>query len=220
VLTGLAHVTLKAGMSLDGRTATRAGHSQWITGEAARTDAHSLRAAADLVLVGSGTARADDPELTARRVPTERQPVRAVIDGTLRTPPGARMVRSAREVPTWVFTRDADAPEARALRDHGVRVLSAPGADGRVDLRECLRRIAEEGLVEVLCEGGGALHGALLTRGLAGRVVCYLAPTLLGAGGAAVFGHTGPERLEDAPRLQNLRVSRLGEDLKLEAELG
>lgn len=219
VLTGLAHVTLKAGMSLDGRIATRGGHSRWITSEVSRADAHALRARVDLVLVGSGTVLADDPSLTARLVPAEKQPVRAVIDGALRIPEGSAMVRSAREVPTWVFTRDLAHPRARLFEAAGVRLFEAAGPEGRVDLRRCLRHMAREGLVEVLCEGGGALHGALLAQGLAARVVCYLAPMVLGSGGTAAFGGPGPERLEEAPRLDDLRLSRCGADLKVEAEL-
>ncbi len=218
IVRGRSHVTLKVGMSLDGRIATRAGESRWITSAEARRDAHTLRAAADAVLVGSGTVTADNPELTARDVPVERQPVRVVVDARLVLSPTARLLQSAREVPTWVLTTEgAEVDRVRALEDLGVTVIVSGPSGGRVDLALGLQKLATLGVVGVLCEGGGRLHGALLDKGLADRVVCYIAPMLLGRGTAG-FAGDGWDALADAQRLGAWRVDSLGSDLRVEAE--
>ncbi len=221
ILHGRAHVTLKAAMTLDARIATRTGESRWITGEAARRDGHALRAASDAVLVGSRTVLADDPTLTARLVPTPRQPVRVVVDSKLTIPLSAQVVQTAREVATWVLTVEAaDLARAEALRACGVLVLPVGGGDGRVDLAGALRALASRGIVAVLCEGGGGLHGALLDAGLADRVVCYIAPTLFGGNEATpAFGGRGVGTLATAHRLVGMRTECVGQDLRIEAEL-
>ena len=123
-------ITLKLATSLDGRIATRSGASRWITGEEARQRAHHLRATHDAIMIGSGTALADDPELTCR-LPglEERSPVRIVLDGRLRMAPSRRLARTARKVPTWVITRaDAEAKRRAALERAGVEVLTVATA--------------------------------------------------------------------------------------------
>ncbi len=222
---GRSHVTLKVGMSLDGRIATRTGASQWITSPASRADAHALRAGADAVLVGSVTVRADDPALTVREAPLRqgRAPVRVVVDSALTLPRDAALVRTARDVPTWVLCRaGADPDRVRALTDAGVVVLGVDGAlDGaHIDLEAALRALAARGVVSVLCEGGGGLHGALRDASLADRVVCYVAPMLLGGRGAvSAFGGVGAETLADATRLGPWHIERVGPDLRLVAEV-
>jgi diaminohydroxyphosphoribosylaminopyrimidine deaminase / 5-amino-6-(5-phosphoribosylamino)uracil reductase len=220
ITAGRTHVTLKVAMSLDGRIATRTGESRWITGLDARRDVHALRARCDAVLVGSRTVLADDPELTVRHVPTGRQPARVVIDSALVTPVASKLAQTAREVPVWVLTRRGHA-EARveALRSLGVEVVALEALDGRVDLLAALRWLAERGVVSALCEGGGALHGAFLDRRLGERVVAYVAPMVLGGAAApAAFGGLGVGALGDARRLRDLRVERLGDDLRIEGE--
>ncbi|MFO0607639.1 MAG: bifunctional diaminohydroxyphosphoribosylaminopyrimidine deaminase/5-amino-6-(5-phosphoribosylamino)uracil reductase RibD [Polyangiales bacterium] len=213
-----AHVTLKAGMTLDGRIATRTGESRWITGPEARRDVHARRAVADAVIVGSRTVLADDPELTARHEPVARQPVRVVVDSELRTPPGSKLARTAGEVPVWVFTREGhDRGLASALQALGVEVFASGAA--RVDLAGMLASLASRGVVSALCEGGGGLHGALLDAGLGDRALCYVAPMLLGGGGAPAFGGLGPASLASARRLRDVTVDRLGDDLRIEGEL-
>jgi diaminohydroxyphosphoribosylaminopyrimidine deaminase/5-amino-6-(5-phosphoribosylamino)uracil reductase len=205
-------------MSLDGRIATRTGESRWITGSAARRDVHALRAASDAVIVGSRTVLADDPELTARDVPVARQPVRVVVDSALRTPPASRLARTAETAPVWIFTRDDHDPaRAAALRSLGVEVLAAGAA--RVDLAAMLSALAARGVVAALCEGGGGLHGALLDAGLGDRVVCYVAPLLLGGAAASAFGGEGPATLAAARRLRGLTVTSLDDDLRIEGDL-
>ena len=222
ITAGRAHVTLKAAASLDGCIATRGGESRWITSPQARRDGHLLRAGCDAVLVGSETVRLDDPLLTVRDVPFERAPARVVVSRDAALPLGARLVATAREAPTWVLCRE-DAPEVRRrdLAAAGVRVLpvTAHGAGGGVDLLLGLRALAAEGVVSVLCEGGGRLHGALRDAGLVDRVVFYVAPMLFGGGGARAVGGDGALGLADATRLGEWTVRAVGPDLRLEAEV-
>ncbi len=218
---GRAHLTLKAAMTLDGRIATRAGESRWITGPDARRDVHALRAVSDAVIVGSRTVLADDPELTARHVAAPRQPVRVVIDSALATPPSSKLARTAREVPSWVLTlREHPRDRAEALAAQGVEVVALDGREGRVDLAAALAWLGSRGVVAALCEGGGALHGAFLDRGLGDRAVCYVAPVIFGGAEApAAFAGRGVAAIADARRLRDVRVERVGDDLRIEGEL-
>lgn len=218
---GRPHVTLKVAMTLDARIATRTGESQWITGPEARADAHALRASSDAVMVGIGTVNADDPELTARHVQTDRQPVRVVLDSGLSISTGAKLVRTAREVPTWVIaTERAESERQKALEALGVTVIRVGAESGRVSLGEALKALAARGIVTLMCEGGGALHGALLASPWVDRMVCYVAPMILGGNAAvAAFGGPGSATLADARRLRDVRTRQVGADLRIEAEV-
>lgn len=222
VTQGKPYVILKAAMSLDGRIATRTGESQWITGPEARRDAHRLRAHADAVLVGIGTVLKDNPTLTPRDVPVPGPlPVRIVLDTSLRTPLESTVVRTANQVPTWiVHADDAESSRARALQAHGVETLALPRKGRHVPITDVLRLLADRGIVELLVEGGGAIHGAFLDAGEADAVVCYLAPLILGGQDAlAAFGGVGVGPLVDAHRLTGMQVETVGADLKVSAEL-
>jgi diaminohydroxyphosphoribosylaminopyrimidine deaminase / 5-amino-6-(5-phosphoribosylamino)uracil reductase len=208
-------ITLKLASSLDGRIAAAAGDSKWITGERARAWAHRLRASHDAVLVGSGTALADDPALTCRLPGMEDgSPVRIVADGRLRLPVSAEMVRTGHERATWVITRPgSDEGRRRALRAAGVQVIEvACGTDGRPDPRAMAQVLAERGVTRVLLEGGGELAGAFLAAGLVDRIAWFHAPRLIGADGLPSIGPLGLERVTDAPSLRLRSIRALGED--------
>lgn len=205
---------LKAGMSLDGKIATRGGDSRWITGEAGRRRAHQMRAEVDAVLVGADTALKDDPLLTARDVETPRQPLRVVVDSRARLPLEHRLVRTAREVPTLLATT-AQAPGDRvaALTQAGVEVLTVEGPGPRVDLRALAEGLAKRDVTSVLLEGGGTLHAAALEAGIVDRVALFVSPLLVGGSQAVpVLGGIGAASLTDAWRLTDATVERVGED--------
>jgi diaminohydroxyphosphoribosylaminopyrimidine deaminase/5-amino-6-(5-phosphoribosylamino)uracil reductase len=209
-------VTLKLAASLDGRIATAEGESRWITGEPARERAHLWRAEHDAVLVGTGTALADDPQLTCR-LPglAARSPVRVVIDRELRIPPTARLVATARQVPTWVVTSGSSDPERQELlRDAGVEVIEAAGgAKQGVDLRTALRLLGQRGLTRLLVEGGGRLAAALLHARLVDRLVWINAPMLIGDDGVAAVAALGLPALAAAPRFEHVTAETLGGDV-------
>ena len=219
---GRPHVVLKAGMTLDGRIATRTGHSRWVTGPEARRAVHRLRDRVDAILVGVGTVLADDPELTTR-LPGGRKghdPVRIVVDSRGRTPPSARVVRHGSAAETIVAHTRAGAAAARALAGPGVVALGCRSSRGRVDLSDLLRRLAARGIVSLLAEGGGEVHAGLLEAGLVDRVMLFVAPVIVGGRNAVpVVGGAGVSRMTDAFRVEYGRVRRVGPDLLIQGRI-
>ncbi len=197
---GRPFVMLKAAMTLDGRIATAAGESKWITAAPLRRRARALRRLHDGVAVGVGTVLADDPLLLPQ--PRTRRPFhRVVFDARLRTPLRSRLVSSARASPLWIVTTEAAAGR-QALEARGVRVLAAPAQDGHVDLAWALAALRAEGLWSLMVEGGSDLLGALLAARLFDQVALFRAPLLLGGRRSRpAFGGPDPARLSDGVRL-------------------
>lgn len=210
---GAPFVLLKVATSLDGRIATRTGHSQWITSEAARAEARRLRSTVPAILAGVGTVLADDPLLTAR-VPGRPEPLRVILDSRLRTPTHSQIVRTARVHPTLILTTRAASARARvALERHGVEVQVVRATRrGQVDVRASLAALHTRRLAGVLVEGGAAVHGAFLDAGLVQRVCWFVAPLLLGGDRVALAGR-GVARLDEALRLVEVEVQPFGPDL-------
>jgi diaminohydroxyphosphoribosylaminopyrimidine deaminase/5-amino-6-(5-phosphoribosylamino)uracil reductase len=209
-------VTLKLATSLDGRIATASGESQWITGPPARDHAHALRAAHDAIMVGTGTALADDPQLTCRLPGLDhRSPVRVVIDRHLRVPPTMQLMASAREVPTWVLTLPvADRLRRQALVDSGVTVIDVGGDDdGNIDLAAALAALGERGITRLLVEGGGRLAAALVRARLVDRLAWVHAPLLIGNDGIPAIADLGLEALAEAPCFERLSTETVGDDV-------
>ena len=209
-------VSLKLATSLDGRIATRTGDSRWITGEAARRRGHGLRAAHDAILVGTGTALADDPELTCRLPGLgERSPVRVVLDRRLRLPATAKLLATAHAVPTWVITADAGDPVRRqALEGMGVQVIQAPAdSDGRLSLSAGLRALGDRGITRLLVEGGSTLSASLLRQDLVDRLYWFRAAAVIGGDGVAAAASLGVERLVDAKLFARIETETLGADM-------
>jgi len=205
-------VTLKLATSLDGRIATASGQSRWITGPESREQVHRLRAAHDAVLIGIETALADDPELTVR-LPgyNGRQPARVVLDSRQRLTPECKLVRTAREVPTYVVATEAPSP---ALVDAGVKVLTvrAVGED-RPELRTVVEALAAEGLTDLFVEGGGQVAGSFLRCELVDALEWFRAPILVGGEGRPGVGALAVAALGEAPHFRRVEVNVLGDDL-------
>lgn len=211
-------VRMKAATSLDGVAALADGTSQWITSPEARADGHAWRARACAVLTGVGTVLADDPLLNVRGVATARQPHLVVLDSRLRTPVGARLF----DVPSrqvWIYTADADAPAADALRARGATVTALPNADGQVDLPALLRDLGQRSVNELHLEAGPRLSGAFVRARCVDEVLLYLAPLLLGAGarGPAEWGPL--QALSEGLQLAYKSVQRAGPDLRVLARV-
>lgn len=209
-------VTLKLATSLDGRIATRTGESRWITGEAARRRGHLLRATHDAVMVGIGTALADDPELTCR-LPglDDRRTVRVVADSDARLPLDSKLARSARRQPLWLIVRQgADDGRVEALTSAGAEVLRVlAGPDNRPDPACALEALARQGLTRVLVEGGGTLAAALLGAGLVDHVVCFRAPMIVGGDGMPAVAAMDAATLRDALKLRLVSAGTEGGDI-------
>lgn len=206
---------LKLATSLDSRIASSSGESRWITGDAARADGHRLRAAHDAILIGIGTALADDPELTCRLAGLEgRSPLRLVLDSQARLAAGSKLATSARTIPLWLLCTKAAPAEARlALVERGVKVIevAASGA-GRVDVAAAAHALGEQGLTRVLVEGGGRVSAAFLQAGLVDRVSCYRAGVVLGGDGRAAVEAISEGRLDFAPRFNLQSQRQVGRD--------
>jgi len=208
----MAHVTLKLGTSLDGRIATAAGESRWITGEAAREQVHRLRAEHDAVLVGIETALADDPELTVRVAGYNGpQPARVVLDSRQRLGSERRLVLSAREVPTYVV---ATTPAEPRLTGAGVKVLTvrAVGED-RPELKTVVEALGKEGLSRIFVEGGGQVAASFIRCGLVDAIEWFRAPVLIGGEGRPAVGALAIAALAAAPHFRRAEVRELGPDL-------
>ena len=209
-------VTLKLATSLDGRIATAAGESRWITGDAARARAHGLRAMHDAVAVGSGTVLADDPDLRCRLPGMQAwSPVRVIFDGRLRTPLTARLAVTARESPVWlVTTAGADRERRSAFAQLGMEVLEVEaGEAGSPDAGAALGALAARGITRLLVEGGRHLSAALLRAGLVDRMVWFRAPVVLGGDGVPAAEALSVGVLADAPRFRRVSVRTVGEDV-------
>jgi diaminohydroxyphosphoribosylaminopyrimidine deaminase/5-amino-6-(5-phosphoribosylamino)uracil reductase len=207
---GRPFVTLKAAVTLDGRIATRTGDSRWVTGEAARLWVHRLRDQVDAVLVGAGTARADDPRLTTR-LPRGRgrDPIRVVLDTALRLPPRLALLRPRSPAPTIV----AHASRRARKVPGGVELLRCRRGKGGVDLRDLLARLAARGVTHLLVEGGARVHARFIEEGLVDRAAILVAPKLVGADGVPLLASPGPARMRDAVPLLDLQVERIGDDV-------
>lgn len=179
---GRPWVRLKTASTLDGVTALDNGVSQWITGPAARRDGHRWRARACAVLSGIGTVQEDNPSLTVREVPTERQPLRVIVDARLALSPAAKLFADIDRAPLLVACASDEVPNARALRDAGAELLVLPNDGGKVDLPALLQALGARGINELHAESGHKLNGSLLREGCVDELLMYVAPTVLGRG--------------------------------------
>lgn len=214
VETGRPWVTLKLATSFDGRIATASGQSQWITGPEARRAVHGLRNRHDAVMVGAGTARADDPMLTVRGFGEVRQPVRVVVSRRLDLPRESRLARTARDVPVWIcHGADVDQDRVRAWTDLGAVLLPCALQGGHICLGAVLDALGGQGLTRVFCEGGGALAASLLAGGAVDELVVFTAGVGLGAEGLPSVGAMGISALEEAERFQLAACHRVGADV-------
>ena len=218
---GRPEVTLKMATSLDGKIATATGESRWISGPEARALVHRWRAEQDAVAVGSGTALADDPLLTARDLPPgARQPLRVVFDGRAQLRAGSQLARTVSQGPVLVLV-GLEAPPGRCatLERAGVEVALVEGRRGE-RITAGLAELARRGVQSLLVEGGAGLAAAMLGAGVVDRVAWVLAPMLIGGAAApGAVGEPGVARLADAARLRDVAVERVGEDVLLSGRL-
>jgi diaminohydroxyphosphoribosylaminopyrimidine deaminase/5-amino-6-(5-phosphoribosylamino)uracil reductase len=210
--TGRPYLILKSALTMDGKSATAGGDSRWVTGDRSRREVHRLRGVVDAIMVGVGTVLKDDPLLTCR-VPGGKDPVRIVVDTTLRVPLHAAIFNPHSAAKTVVATCCRDAARLAAVASHGGEILACAERDGRVDLADLLGRLGSLGVQSILLEGGSHLAGAALRAGLIDRCMIFLAPKLVGGGGMGLFAGEGVSTMGDAIRLEGMTVKRIGADL-------
>ncbi|NND22597.1 MAG: bifunctional diaminohydroxyphosphoribosylaminopyrimidine deaminase/5-amino-6-(5-phosphoribosylamino)uracil reductase RibD, partial [Silicimonas sp.] len=214
VTRGRPHLTLKLALSLDGRIATASGESRWITGPDARRHVHALRARHDAVLVGGGTARADDPTLTIRDLGADRQPVRIVASRALNLPWPNRLAETIDDAPVWIAHGDTQGDTDEALRWQGAGAKLIPVAvhGGQLDPHKLLQSLGDHGLTRVFCEGGGTLAASFLAAGLVDELIIFSAGLAIGAEGQPGVGAMGLSALADAERFTLAETRRIGPD--------
>jgi diaminohydroxyphosphoribosylaminopyrimidine deaminase/5-amino-6-(5-phosphoribosylamino)uracil reductase len=213
--TGRPWVLFKSAMSLDGKVATAAGDSKWISGSSSRRLAHHWRAECDAVAVGIGTALADDPQLTARVEGVSRQPRRVVFDATARLPLTSKLVQAAPDPPlTVVVSRAAPRADSEALAAAGAEVIVATGANPGARVACALDRLGEEGVTSILLEGGPKLAGAFLDADEIDELRFFIAPLLLGGKAARdPIEAKGVEAIAEAVRALTLECEKVDDDV-------
>jgi diaminohydroxyphosphoribosylaminopyrimidine deaminase/5-amino-6-(5-phosphoribosylamino)uracil reductase len=213
------YVILKWGQSIDGKIATRGGESKWITSRESRRAAHRLRARVDAVIVGVGTVLADDPDLTARHARPLRRAARVILDRRLRTPPGARVVRSARRVPTLIAcapgSRSAEtAKRRRRLEAAGCEVVEVKSGRSGILPGALLSLLRSRGMTNVMVEGGSRVLGSFFDAGLVDEAVVFVAPRVIGGAGApGALGGRGPARMGEVTEARRVSLRASGPDL-------
>jgi diaminohydroxyphosphoribosylaminopyrimidine deaminase/5-amino-6-(5-phosphoribosylamino)uracil reductase len=212
IVDGRPHVTLKLAISADGKAGAAGRRPVAITGEAARARVHMMRAVSDAILVGIGTALADDPQLTCRLPGMEGySPVRAVLDAGLRLPATSALARTARATPVWVVAAPDAAPDAaRALRSLGVEVLAAPAQAGRLDLAAVLRLLADRGITRLMVEGGPTVAASFVAAELVDEAALFRSATVVGADGIAAMEGASLDVLTN--RMKSLGSEPVGDD--------
>ena len=219
--TGRPHVLFKSAMTLDGKVATRTGDSKWISGEDSRRRAHMWRAECDAVVVGIGTALADDPLLTSRVDGADRQPRRIVFDSEGRLPLDSQLVMSAPEIPlTVVVSRGAPRTATDGLEVAGAEVVVATGENEPARIRSALDQLGAAGISSLLLEGGPHLAGAFLDAGEVDEMRLFIAPVVVGGGSARdPLEGEGAERIAEATRALSMCVERIADDVLISARL-
>jgi diaminohydroxyphosphoribosylaminopyrimidine deaminase/5-amino-6-(5-phosphoribosylamino)uracil reductase len=219
ITTRLPFVVMKSAMTWDGKTATKTGHSQWITGHESRAEVHRMRDRYDAIMVGIGTVLADDPQLTTRLPDGKigKDPLRVVVDSFLRLPLEARVINQVSTAPTLVATTSqASIEHKRVLEERGVQVITLDSSDGRVDLKALMVELGQRQICGVLLEGGAALNASALKAGIVDKVVTFIAPKIVGGREApGVVGGEGKVKMDEAWMLEKLNISQFGEDLML-----
>jgi diaminohydroxyphosphoribosylaminopyrimidine deaminase/5-amino-6-(5-phosphoribosylamino)uracil reductase len=219
ITTKTPYVVMKYAMTMDGKIAAYTGHSQWVTGAAARERVHRDRHRYRGIMVGVGTVLADDPLLTCR-LEGGRDPIRIVCDSGLKTPLTAQIVHTAQEVPTILATCETNPERHRPYVQAGCQVLVMPAVDGRVDVRELMKVLGRQSIDSLLLEGGGTLNWSMLAAGLVQRVQTYVAPKLIGGAGAkSPVAGQGFAHMGQAVSLKNTTITQVGEDFLLESEV-
>ena len=220
--TGRPFVIVKWAATLDGRIATRTGDSKWITGEASRACVHQLRHAADAILVGAGTVRADNPHLTAR-LPDGggRDPVRIILDPRLTVPADSRIFSIDSAAETIIVTHEGvSGDRIAAVERQGAAVIRSPGGRRRIELAPLMDRLGAMGITSLLIEGGGRVIGSALRDGIVDKVIVFHAPKILGGDdGVPPCAGPGPARMADSIHLTRVSVRRFDDDVMVEGYL-
>lgn len=215
ITTDTPFVTLKLAATLDGRIATKAGESKWITGKEARKSAHRMRSETDAVMVGIGTILKDNPELTTRLV-KGKNPLRIVVDSKLRIPMNAKVLNPEKN--TIIATVAGQKSEVKnrklkKLKAKGAEIIALPSKTGAVDLKVLMDKLGKRKITSLMIEGGSTLAASAIKQGIVDKAAIFLAPKMIGKEGLPIVGELGIKRLKDAICLSRLECKKVGEDI-------
>jgi diaminohydroxyphosphoribosylaminopyrimidine deaminase/5-amino-6-(5-phosphoribosylamino)uracil reductase len=216
ITTGLPYVTYKCAMTLDGKIASITGESRWISCDESRKYVHRMRSHNDAVMVGVDTILADNPQLTVRHV-KGRNPVRIIVDSSLRTPTTVEILSGELARETIIACTEADQDIHRRYQQNGATVLVCNASKGRVDLRDLMKKLGSLGIQSILLEGGSRLAGEALVNGLIDECVFFYAPKVIGSDGFSPFAITGITDMSRSLAFTNLSVRRMGTDIVVTA---
>lgn len=214
---GLPYTILKIAQSLDGKIATKSGHSQWITGEKSRVFVHQVRSEVDAIVVGIGTVLADDPLLNVRLV-KGRNPVRVILDSNFCTPPNSKLFQI--DSPILILGIAGLAQDRQnILKKIGAEIVELPKADEHVSLYDALRYLSERGFDRILVEGGRQIATAFLRKKLVDELIIAIAPKVIGADGISSFADLGIQHVDESIQFQNVQVEKFGNDIHLRLQI-
>jgi diaminohydroxyphosphoribosylaminopyrimidine deaminase/5-amino-6-(5-phosphoribosylamino)uracil reductase len=216
IKTKIPFVILKSGMSLDGKIATYSGESKWITSKESREDSQNIRNRVHSIMVGVNTVIADNPELTCR-INNEKKLIRIIVDTNLRIPLDSKVIRNEDKNTIVATSINSDENKKQLLRNLGIKVVEVPNKNNRVDLKELLKKLGQEGIDSILIEGGGTLNFSALEENIVDKVIFYIAPKILGGekSKSSIAG-IGFSKLSEAVKLVNTSFRKIGEDLVIE----
>lgn len=215
ITSGVPFITVKIAQTLDGQIATCSGHSRWITTEAARIEAHRIRAANDAILIGVGTVLTDDPQLTVRHV-KGRTPRRLVLDSELKIPLDSKLLSDELTEQTIIVTTAASSTDkVKRVQDKGAEVLiTEADRNGQVDIHKLMPKLGAKGITSVLVEGGNRVFTSIFKSRIVDRLICFIAPKITGLGIAAV-GDLGIRNINAAIGIKNIRIKRFEDDVMI-----
>ncbi len=217
ISTGLPYVTLKSATSLDGKVATVTGESKWITGEEARKDVHQFRHTHDAILVGVNTVIKDNPSLTTRLDAGGKNPIRVILDSTLRMPLESGLIRDKAAQTIIVTGTGAELEKAKQFEEQGIELIKLGTA--KIGIKEMLKELGERGITSLYVEGGAEVHGSFLREKAFQRVITYIAPKLIGGRNApSAYGGDGIAHLGETVPLKIIGVKQIGQDIRIIAE--
>lgn len=216
IATKIPFVILKSGMSLDGKIATYSGESKWITSEESRGDSQNIRNRVSSIMVGVNTVIADDPELICR-INSEKKLTRIIVDTNLRIPLDSSVIKNQDKNTIVAASINSDENKKQQLRSLGAKVIEVPSKNSRVDLKELLKKLGQEGIDSILIEGGGTLNFSALKENIVDKVIFYIAPKILGGekSKSSIAGQ-GFSKLNEAVKLINTSYRNIGGDLVIE----
>lgn len=218
ITTNTPYVILKTAITADGKTASYTGHSKWITNELSRADVHKTRKKVAAILAGIGTVLSDNPMLNCR-CENPSNPIRIICDTKLRIPVNSNIVKTAKDIPTYIATQSTDNKKAAELENKGVKLIHMPYAANGINLKELMKILGSMKIDSVLIEGGASIHTSALSSGIVNKMQIYVAPKILGGDGKNAFMPMSVADVSNAVILGNPQVKLFGNDVRIEYEV-